>query len=264
MALILKDRVKETTAVTSTGTATLLGAVAGYQSFSAIGSGNTCYYTIASQAGTEWEVGIGTYTSPDQLSRDTVLASSNSGSLVNFSAGTKDVFVTQPAEKAVYTNASNVINTSGNGANVVTFTQVNTTNLVANTEILKQDIQSILTQNLAKGISKRELLLELQELYPAYARNAYTIVNTGLSRTFIDTNISKFKESDFDWYIWAGPDDKITREQPCKHWVWHRFPASQLATITATRMRLWNCRHSIIPIPSSDIKKYPVGNVKYA
>jgi hypothetical protein len=136
MALILKDRVKETTAVTSTGTATLLGAVAGYQSFSAIGSGNTCYYTIASQAGTEWEVGIGTYTSPDQLSRDTVLASSNSGSLVNFSAGTKDVFVTQPAEKAVYTNASNVINTSGNGANVVTFTQVNTTNLVANTVTL--------------------------------------------------------------------------------------------------------------------------------
>jgi uncharacterized protein (DUF779 family) len=136
MALILKDRVKETTAVTSTGTATLLGAVAGYQSFSAIGNGNTCYYTIASQAGSEWEVGIGTYTSPDQLSRDTVLSSSNSGSLVNFSAGTKDVFVAQPAEKAVYTDATNVINTSGNATSTVTFTQVNTTNLVANTVTL--------------------------------------------------------------------------------------------------------------------------------
>jgi hypothetical protein len=136
MALILKDRVKETTAVTSTGTATLLGAVAGYQSFSAIGNGNTCYYTIAAQAGTEWEVGIGTYTSPDQLSRDTVLSSSNSGSLVNFSAGTKDVFVTQPSSKAVYTDASNIVNTSGNGANTVTFTQVNTTNLVATTVTL--------------------------------------------------------------------------------------------------------------------------------
>lgn len=136
MALILKDRVKETTTVTSTGTATLLGAVTGYQAFSVIGSGNTCYYTIAAQTGNQWEVGIGTYTSPDQLSRDTVLDSSNGGALVNFSAGTKDVFIAQPAEKAVYTNASNVINTSGNGANVVTFTQVNTTNLVASTVTL--------------------------------------------------------------------------------------------------------------------------------
>jgi hypothetical protein len=137
MALILKDRVKETTAVTSTGTATLLGAVTGYQSFSAIGNGNTCYYTIASQTANEWEVGIGTYTSPDQLSRDTVLSSSNSGSLVNFSAGTKDVFVTQPSSKAVYTDASNIVNTSGNGANTVTFTNVNTANLVANSATLQ-------------------------------------------------------------------------------------------------------------------------------
>ena len=136
MPLILKDRVKETTAVTSTGTATLLGAVAGYQSFSAIGTGNTCYYTIAGQTGSEWEVGIGTYTSPDQLARTTVLSSSNGGSLVNFSAGTKDVFVVQPAGKAVYTDASNIINTSGNAATTVTFTQVNTTNLVANTVTL--------------------------------------------------------------------------------------------------------------------------------
>jgi hypothetical protein len=136
MALILKDRVKETTTVTSTGTATLLGAVTGYQAFSVIGTGNTCYYTIAAQTGSEWEVGIGTFTSPDQLSRDTVLSSSNSGSLVNFSAGTKDVFVTQPAGKAVYTDASNIVNTSGNAATTVTFTQVNTTNLVASTVTL--------------------------------------------------------------------------------------------------------------------------------
>jgi uncharacterized protein (DUF779 family) len=136
MALILKDRVKETTTVTSTGTATLLGAVTGYQGFSAIGTGNTCYYTIAAQTGSEWEVGIGTFTSPDQLSRDTVLSSSNSGSLVNFAAGTKDVFVTQPSEKAVYTDASNIVNTSGNAATTVTFTQVNTTNLVASTVTL--------------------------------------------------------------------------------------------------------------------------------
>jgi hypothetical protein len=131
MALILKDRVKETTTTTSTGTVTLLGAADGYQSFAAIGNGNTTYYTIAAQTGTEWEVGIGTYTSSGTtLSRDTVLASSNGGSLVNFSAGIKDVFVTQPSEKAVYTNASDVVNTSGNGANTVAFTNINASNVV--------------------------------------------------------------------------------------------------------------------------------------
>ena len=98
MAFVLADRVKETTTSTGTGTVTLLGASTGYQSFSAIGNGNTTYYTIAGQTGSEWEVGVGTYTSAGTtLSRTTVLSSSNSGSLVSFSAGTKDVFVTYPA-----------------------------------------------------------------------------------------------------------------------------------------------------------------------
>lgn len=103
MALVLKDRVKETTTTTGTGTVTLLGASTGFQSFSAVGNGNTTYYTIAGQApSTEWEVGIGTYTSAGTtLSRDTILASSNSGSAVNFSAGTKDVWVDYPAGRAV-------------------------------------------------------------------------------------------------------------------------------------------------------------------
>lgn len=102
MAFVLADRVKETTTTTGTGTITLLGAATGFQSFSAIGNANTTYYTIAGQTGSEWEVGIGTYTSSGTtLSRDTVLASSNSGSLVNFSAGTKDVFCDYPAKRAV-------------------------------------------------------------------------------------------------------------------------------------------------------------------
>jgi hypothetical protein len=100
MALVLRDRVQETTTTTGTGTITLAGAVSGFQSFSVIGDANTTYYTI--QAGSEWEVGIGTYTSSGTtLSRNTVLESSNSGSLVNFSAGVKNVFVTYPAEKSV-------------------------------------------------------------------------------------------------------------------------------------------------------------------
>lgn len=102
MAFVLADRVKETTTTTGTGTITLLGAATGFQSFSAIGNANTTYYTIAGQTGSEWEVGIGTYTSSGTtLSRDTVLASSNSGSLVNFSSGTKDVFCDYPAKRAV-------------------------------------------------------------------------------------------------------------------------------------------------------------------
>jgi hypothetical protein len=107
MALVLADRVRETTTVTGTGTATLLGAVSGYQSFAAVGNANTTYYVIANQSASEYEVGIGTYTSSGTtLSRDTVLASSNGGSLVNFSAGTKDVFCDYPADKAVYENAA--------------------------------------------------------------------------------------------------------------------------------------------------------------
>lgn len=102
MALVLKDRVKETTTTTGTGTITLAGAVTGFQSFSVIGNANTTYYCIAGQGTSEWEVGIGTYTSSGTtLSRDTVLASSNAGAAVNFSAGTKDVFVTYPAGRSV-------------------------------------------------------------------------------------------------------------------------------------------------------------------
>jgi hypothetical protein len=99
MAFVLADRVKETTTTTGTGTVTLLGASTGFQSFSAIGNTNTTYYTIAGQTGSEWEVGIGTYTSSGTtLARTAVISSSNAGALVNFSAGTKDVFVTYPAE----------------------------------------------------------------------------------------------------------------------------------------------------------------------
>lgn len=102
MALVLKDRVKETSTTTGTGTFTLAGAATGFQSFSVIGNGNTTYYCIVDSAAGAWEVGIGTYTSSGTtLSRDTVLESSNSGSKVNFGSGSKDVFVTYPAERAV-------------------------------------------------------------------------------------------------------------------------------------------------------------------
>jgi len=102
MPLVVKDRVRETTTTAGTGTITLAGAVTGFQSFAAIGNGNTTFYTIAGQGTAEWEVGIGTYTSSGTtLSRDTVLESSASGAKVTFSAGTKDVFVTYPADRTL-------------------------------------------------------------------------------------------------------------------------------------------------------------------
>jgi len=105
MALVVKDRVKETTNTTGTGTLTLAGAVDGFQSFSVIGNGNTVYYAIVDSANNTWEVGLGTYTSSGTtLSRTTVLESSNSGSKVNFASGEKLVFATYPAEKAVFTD----------------------------------------------------------------------------------------------------------------------------------------------------------------
>ena len=106
MALVVKDRVRENSTTTGTGTLTLSGAVNGFQTFStAIGNTNTTYYAIV--IGAEFEVGLGTV-GAGTLSRDTILESSNSGSAVNFSAGTKDVFCTYPAEKSVYRNSSDV------------------------------------------------------------------------------------------------------------------------------------------------------------
>lgn len=123
MPLIIADRVKETTTTTGTGTITLAGAASGFQSFAAIGNGNTTYYTIA--GGTQWEVGIGTYTAAGTtLARTTVLASSNSGSLVNFSAGTKDVFVTYPAAGPKYELISTTV---ASGASTIDFTNLSNT-----------------------------------------------------------------------------------------------------------------------------------------
>jgi hypothetical protein len=102
MALVLADRVQETSTTTGTGTLTLAGAVAGFQSFSVIGNANTTYYCITEASTGAWEVGTGTYTSSGTtLSRATVYASSNAGSLVNFTSGALTVFCTYPASQSV-------------------------------------------------------------------------------------------------------------------------------------------------------------------
>jgi hypothetical protein len=136
MALILKDRVKESSSSSGTGNITLGGAFPGYQTFNAaIATGSTVYYTIHNLAAgfdTEWEVGVGTFTSPATLARNTVLSSST-GSTINFTAGANglEVFITQPAEQALYTNqATGLVESSGNGANTIAFTNINASNVV--------------------------------------------------------------------------------------------------------------------------------------
>lgn len=119
MALILANRVKETCNSPGTGTITLLGALTGFQTFSAgIGNGNTTYYAIADQSGANWEVGLGTYSSVgNTLARTTVLASSNAGSLVNFSTGTQNVWCDLPASKIYLQGQSSTILQSVQTAN---------------------------------------------------------------------------------------------------------------------------------------------------
>ena len=126
MALIVKDRIKESTTTTGTGTLTLAGATAGFQTFAAVGDANTTYYAILN--GSNWEVGLGTYTaSGTTLSRDTVLSSSNAGAAITLS-GASDVFCTYPSEKAVILNSSDVIE----GTNIVV-----EGNIAANAVLLK-------------------------------------------------------------------------------------------------------------------------------
>ena len=126
MALIVADRVQETSTTTGTGNLTLGGAVTGFQAFSSVlSTGDTTYYTIADQGGANWEVGLGTFTSPSTLARTTILSSSNAGSAVNFTAGSKAVFITYPAGRSVLSNSSGVVPVAAGGTSAATLTANN-------------------------------------------------------------------------------------------------------------------------------------------
>lgn len=164
MAFVVADRVKVNTTTTGTGTIVLNSTAAtGYQSFAVIGDGNTTYYTIAEQSGTDWEVGIGTYyLANSSLARTTILASSNANAAVTFGTGAKDVFVTYPAEKAVYANntpstANYILTATGAGTpptwqpNPALPSTGNTSIAVFNTNITSNVTISAGTNGLAVG-----------------------------------------------------------------------------------------------------------------
>jgi trimeric autotransporter adhesin len=190
MAITLKDRVKVSSLTTGTGTVTLGAAAAGFQNFSVIGSGNTTYYTIALQASNEWEVGIGTVTDTAgtfTLSRDTVFESSNAGSLVNFSAGTKEVFVTYPAERAVYLDSAGsavtVLDIGTLGASTANITTANlTSGTVTTTPVNNTDIvNKAYADAIASGIHFHEAVsLATTAALPA---NTYNNGTSGVGAT---------------------------------------------------------------------------------
>ena len=141
MALVINDRVKETSTTTGTGVFSLNGAVTGFENFvTGIGNTNTTYYAIFLEGTDEWEVGLGTVAdaATDTLTRNTVITSSNSDNAVNFSSGTKNVFCTLPASKAVYLDANgDAVGVQGGNIETLgnTFTNWNNVNSDATTTL---------------------------------------------------------------------------------------------------------------------------------
>jgi hypothetical protein len=135
MALVINDRVKVTSTSTGTGAIALGAAQTGFESFTAIGNNNTTYYTIFNQGTNEFEVGLGTLNANSTtLTRTTVLTSSNSDNAVNFSSGTKDVFCTLPASKAVYLDANgDAVGVQGGNIETLGNTFTNWNNVSSNT-----------------------------------------------------------------------------------------------------------------------------------
>lgn len=128
MPFILADRVQETSTTVGTGSFALAGVVTGYQTFDAVlNTADTTFYTAAQQGGPDWEVGIGTFTAPSTLARTTILSSSNGGSIVNFAAGTKNVFIGLPASKTNVNDQPNVIEVNS-ASSALRITQTGTGN----------------------------------------------------------------------------------------------------------------------------------------
>ena len=148
MALVINDRVKESSTTSGTGTLNLAGVVTGFEGFVAgIGDTNTTYYAIFEQGTSNWEVGVGTVTdaATDTLSRTTVISSSNSDSLVTFLGGTLDVFCTLPASKAVYLDASgNTVNAAGQGFAIAMA-------VALQEKIMTQDFRNTLAREIGTG-----------------------------------------------------------------------------------------------------------------
>lgn len=172
MSLIVLDRVKETTITTGTSDLVLGGAVAGFQAFSAIGDGNTCYYVIVD--GTAWETGIGTYTlSTTTLARTTVLSSSDSGNKLTLAAGSKEVWLDAPAELLTKTIKTVALATTTNYV-------ITTENVVIADYFGTLDITMPAATTVGREIVIKNMAVSILPIYP----NGSDLVDDALSTPF--------------------------------------------------------------------------------
>ena len=144
MALVVKDRVRVSSITAGTGTITLGAAITGFQDFSVIGNGNTTFYTIVDPTTGDWEVGIGTYSSTGPtLARNTILESSTGGTAVSFLSNPKDVFVTYPAERSVYTDGTAISPATASRLGFTNLTQGSALSVLGVTGNATADVASI-------------------------------------------------------------------------------------------------------------------------
>ena len=191
MALVLKDRVKETTTTTGTGTYTLAGAVTGFEAFSVIGNSNTTFYCCTD--GSDFEIGVGTYTSSGTtLARTTILQSSNSDSAVSWSSGTRTIFCTLPAEKMSFLDASgNLVAANGSA-----LTALNASNLASGTVAnarLDQQLQdvaglAVTNGNFIVGDGSNFVAESGSTARTSLGLGTAAVLDTGIS----NTNVAKF------------------------------------------------------------------------
>ena len=187
MAHVFADRVRETSTTTGTGALTLAGAISGYQTFSsAIGDTNTCHYAIHNLSADEWEVGLGTVaTSGPTLTRTSVFTSSNSNSAVNFSAGTKDVFVTYPADKTVTSDGTQTLTNKSIVATQLTGTVAN-----ARLDAQLQDVAGlgVTDGNFIVGNGSNFVAESGATVRTSLGLGTAAVLDTGIS----NTNVAKF------------------------------------------------------------------------
>lgn len=200
MALVIRDRVKETTATTGTGTYTLAGAVTGFETFASVGNTNTTYYACTD--GTDFEVGIGTYASSGTtLARTTILQSSNSDSAVNWGAGTKTIFCTLPAEKMSFLDASgNLVAANGSA-----LTALNASNLASGTvanarlDAQLQDVAglAVTDSGFIVGDGSNFVLETGATVRTSLGLGTAAVLDTGISNTNVPKFTSGVADDDF-------------------------------------------------------------------
>ena len=143
--------------------------------------------------------------------------------------------------------------------NISSQTSLLNKDLLGKTDELKRSVQALLFSNLGKGIPAEQLITQLKNLAPDYARYARTRINTGLKWQYVEISSQKFKQTDFNWYLYAGPDDNLTREDPCRRLVNKKFSKEELQQLINILLKNYNCRHNIRPLTDEQAEGYKRG-----